>query len=771
MNFNKSWKTFLNESSFLKSEEKVIYEISRDALTKIRDYLELPPEKLSFDDTFKGKKRIAFPLKSKRGFNEMNIIAKIARENNGKLNLRDSTIIINQYIPQIDKYRPKIFRIGRFLQKLEYERERIHKGEAPEGQRLQWLEGQFQKFQDKYGKTAADISVSDIQKLIKFWNEKSEFYRNNPDFLEQGASTYTVIISRAPVDILRMSDFEEIESCHSEGKEYFACAVAEAKDNGLIAYVVYTEDLQGINLQAPEIFRDENRGIEGVEPISRVRLRKYAYKSPIDGLNRFLAAPEARVYGVKLPELKKQLTQWAATSQEDVKDMIEQGKFPEWKSIVRYGGSYEDNPDGLLLNNLFTVGDLAKRAPYFENDETAKNTEDEEPQINEIEEQVDVIIENSRARLKYHSVDGEVEDLDGHHFYISFGATGALEIREEQLKKEINYQTIREFSGELFEKLRSKSNMNIEYQGIDNWSGGHISIHYSIPQDDYGSDIDALENFILDVESTDDNYSELDLIFLRTLKKYGFISSEFMALYNELEEYEGKWENFEVFLDEDEGTIELDQIGNIDLGFEQYVTSVMKAMDKNFNATPANLATNKRYAFLRLHKIADDKDLVKKAVEQTVQGIQKEIARQLNLPGFDEMMEIEDIITPKAFRVYTTRDNNDGLYKHKLNVVLDIDEEDEEIIIAKKFISWLDKNLYKVEKSIKSVFLDGLRQEIEKIQDRQDLKESEPYQNYVKSKHPSWKKQLIGRGGNKTKIPGYSMKISMKRSKSAPPGG
>ena len=46
----------------------------------------------------------------------------------------------------------------------------------------------------------------------------------------------------------------------------------------------------------------------------------------------------------------------------------------------------------------------------------------------------------------------------------------------------------------------------------------------------------------------------------------------------------------------------------------------------------------------------------------------------------------------------------------------------------------------------------------------------EDYQQSVKKGHSSAKKRLIGMGGNKYKGGPYKLKVSMKRSKSAPPG-
>ena len=87
--------------------------------------------------------------------------------------------------------------------------------------------------------------------------------------------TYSIIITRDPIDVLRMADFKNIQSCHTPpslggASEYYKCAVAEAHGHGAVAYVVDTEDLllktdtdnieeaQNI-IQDGEIFDDDMR--------------------------------------------------------------------------------------------------------------------------------------------------------------------------------------------------------------------------------------------------------------------------------------------------------------------------------------------------------------------------------------------------------------------------------------------------------------------------------------------------------------------------------
>lgn len=79
-------------------------------------------------------------------------------------------------------------------------------------------------------------------------------------------SNLSILISSAPIDVLRMSDFASkgMTSCHREGGEYFYCALAEARNQGAIAYLVKTEDINKVDLNATEIFADPQRKIEGI---------------------------------------------------------------------------------------------------------------------------------------------------------------------------------------------------------------------------------------------------------------------------------------------------------------------------------------------------------------------------------------------------------------------------------------------------------------------------------------------------------------------------
>ena len=297
----------------------------------------------------------------------------------------------------------------------------------------------------------------------------SDYWQKNAGFIKEKVSgmrddTYSIIVTRHPIDVLRMSDFEDITSCHSppsqEGvyQSYYKCAVAEAQGHGAVAYVVSTDDLLKATgaknieeaesvIQSGEIFEDETRGGDiglGITPESRIRLRKFAYyqdnvlssvggslkpKNWNDGSE--LAVPEIRVYGRNIPGLLNRITSWASATQdiESIQDFpkTESGKL-DGENFYLFGGTYFDTaPNSLLSRFLFDSNDYRE---YIEG-EVQINSDDEDELTPEdlgdpggiMENQVNAISEEWNNRYANTHVEASVEDDGGGDFYIDASAT------------------------------------------------------------------------------------------------------------------------------------------------------------------------------------------------------------------------------------------------------------------------------------------------------------------------------------------------------------
>jgi len=194
-----------------------------------------------------------------------------------------------------------------------------------------------------------------LEDWVDFWNKDSRYYRENPDKM---MTDYSIIISRHPVDVLRMSDFSNIHSCHSEGSEMFHCAVKEAKGNGPIAYVVETQDLQDIDIHDNEIFEDNDRGVDGIEALSRVRLRRFDKTGQSFSDNQYsLAIPEKRIYGVDIPGFYEKVREWALEVQRSKwQEALEGGDTVSadyLRDFVMKGGHYKDTMPRDMFGKFF----------------------------------------------------------------------------------------------------------------------------------------------------------------------------------------------------------------------------------------------------------------------------------------------------------------------------------------------------------------------------------------------------------------------------------
>ena len=205
-------------------------------------------------------------------------------------------------------------------------------------------------------------SFDKLEEFSKWLAENMEDLRDNlKSYMTQ---KYYMILSRHPIDVFRMSDHEKIKSCHAlpssdyKGNmdrydEYNICALAEAHANGMIAYLVLDSEFKkaGIKptqeeidkLEDEEIFTDKNRGFEGVEPVSRMRVKNISYRNEKTMLN--FAVPQTKVYGQKVPGFVEHIYSVISPAQkEQVDRLLElEGDNLDYDKFTKYGGTYEDS--------------------------------------------------------------------------------------------------------------------------------------------------------------------------------------------------------------------------------------------------------------------------------------------------------------------------------------------------------------------------------------------------------------------------------------------
>ena len=298
-------------------------------------------------------------------------------------------------------------------------------------------------------------------KYGEYWKKNAAYIKKEIDRLDN--DKYSIIITRHPIDVMRMSDFDSISSCHSPPSrsggmnDYYKCAVAEAMGHGAIAYVVETEhlfdavygprgsrkerDLSRVEkkIQEGELFHDDarNRDSGYLTPVSRVRVRQFRYYDTDDpkrwDAGTELAVPEERVYGAAIPGLADRVRVWAREHQkETLRDMpssSDDNEDVDLNKFYIFGGSYEDTAGAegraILLSRLSMIETSAMTGKIRQNKDTENDLDASllSGLADRWVAEVDEITQEWNTRYANTHVDAEVqEDYDG-GFYISVRAS------------------------------------------------------------------------------------------------------------------------------------------------------------------------------------------------------------------------------------------------------------------------------------------------------------------------------------------------------------
>ena len=433
-----NWRTFLTEGTYDAENTSILREISDDELGHIERALdEMEGEDLAFNTLFQGKNRVLLPFSHIDTSSELGQFLAImttfyddsdARIDaaNGHMAADFKTGIMSAVrqpsnndmkrwkergSPEDSKPRIKVERmkIGKWLAAIEksalnmieyYDEfgqrpdiDFLGTGEqkyADEGAKEKWekIKARAEKllsyittraFETRFRVDDIKDVPAKIRDLQKYWAENADYIKKNPEGTKSAEDVYSIVITRHPIDVLRMSDFDNISSCHSPASRtggspdsYYKCAVAEAHGHGAVAYIINndslkeafgTPDLDEIgdasDFQENELFWDEERDAGLIDPISRIRLRQVRYYDT-DTPKRWdegtqIAVPEKRVYGKKIPGFRESFMKWARNSQEQqiLNAPNDESGDLDLNKFVKFGGSYEDNNISSLVSNLF----------------------------------------------------------------------------------------------------------------------------------------------------------------------------------------------------------------------------------------------------------------------------------------------------------------------------------------------------------------------------------------------------------------------------------
>lgn len=303
-------------------DHTILTEVSQDTVDKLPRNIKqlLADKKLPFNNIFGDKLRIVQPLKGGKEYK-----TNISRHVGDQYEI-DFDKWVGFKISDKDKKNP--VRLGKILSKRKVELEKEFKEyqiHAPTtGVPEETIAYQTKEFSRKIGELDKLLKTTNLQKQVT----------------DAELTSLYVVYSRAPIDVVRMGDMDfENYSCHSEGGDYFYCALGDAMMNAGVAYLISEEDYAvnhldiDENLQVDELFLDNDRGISGIPALARIRIRLV-----LDSDGNELAVPTTKIYAKSgyqyNDDFKEQMIQWA--KRQDTSNF-------KWDSTLSLkGGSYED---------------------------------------------------------------------------------------------------------------------------------------------------------------------------------------------------------------------------------------------------------------------------------------------------------------------------------------------------------------------------------------------------------------------------------------------
>ena len=364
---------------------------------------------------------------------------------------------------------------------------------------------------EKVGKALQQAGLSD----------HLDWWQKNADRVGRSDMGSSIVISRSPIDVLRMSDHDGITSCHSPDGSFYKCARQEAKTGGAVAYVVKNSDLKGVDLQDDEVFEDRDRRVKGIVPLERLRLRRFT-KGSVD-----LLVPELRTYGIKNVGFADAVQRWAKRSQEGVIGKIDPSV--DYGKFELRGGSYQDNDADKVWSNFFGVSVSGRK--------TSRDQEDED------EDESGDVYERAQEALDGHNWDHasvDLNDYDGLSYtaYISLSVPKRLfsskEVREAL---DVSYRTsLGGYSGErsdgkreILKALRGVIFEALEVDGLQDdfdvhAAGDDYSFNLSFINDaGYDDELTNFERFLDYVDEVDEDWEEKTKKAMRALMDAGYL--------------------------------------------------------------------------------------------------------------------------------------------------------------------------------------------------------------------------------------------------------
>ncbi len=193
-----------------------------------------------------------------------------------------------------------------------------------------------------------------------------------------GKGSNYIVLTRVPRDVVRMSDFPGLESCHSpvyadepdkaEERMYASCATQEASSKGgAVAYLFKNlkfkpEEISKLETSNEEFMDDPRRNIDGDVPISRLRIRTVGIFDDA-GKEIIVHVPDSRMYGKVYESFTNLIHGFLKQNQTSELSTID--AMPQEVEMKLYGGGYPDVKLHQQVAN-FIGGKVLKKASQQE---------------------------------------------------------------------------------------------------------------------------------------------------------------------------------------------------------------------------------------------------------------------------------------------------------------------------------------------------------------------------------------------------------------------
>jgi hypothetical protein len=211
--------------------------------------------------------------------------------------------------------------------------------------------------------------ITDIFPTLQFETFLQVMERMGYEAISKKSASLFMMISRVPLDIVRMSDFENMQSCHSVNGAFASCATQEGRSlAGSIAYLfrgtdIDEKDIKKFETSDEEIMVDPDRNIKGLQPLSRLRIRTFEITLEYSDTGSFsdkktekfyVMIPSNNFYGSEIEQFKEELYKYVREKQKDKLSRITEIRNKDmfrFKSARYMGGGYFE-PNGMQFHIL-----------------------------------------------------------------------------------------------------------------------------------------------------------------------------------------------------------------------------------------------------------------------------------------------------------------------------------------------------------------------------------------------------------------------------------